>query len=171
MFNVCRRLYYHLTRGEEPQPLNFVPNYFSSHRLDKQGTNLRALLRTKPAHQLPRTVELGAGRPMGALLRINHPEAFKRYSGVDMWSPRGECPRKHWNKTAYVVSCILRVHCIFILKVNKCINDRLSSDMDSRPLHVCCFLLCRLRLDYVCTIHYIHNECLHWTKLWVCINS
>lgn len=78
-------------------------NYFSLHRLDKQGTNLRALLRTKPAHQLPRTVELGAGRPMGALLRINHPEAFKRYSGVDMWLPRGECPRKHWNKTAYVV--------------------------------------------------------------------
>ena len=53
-------------------------------RLDRQGTNLRALLRTKPAHSLPRTVELGAGRAMGALLRINHPEAFKRYSSVDM---------------------------------------------------------------------------------------
>ena len=56
----------------------------SLERLDRQGASLSAVLRTRPAFPLPRTVEFGAGRSMGALLRMNHPEAFKRYSSVDV---------------------------------------------------------------------------------------
>lgn len=53
-------------------------------RLDRQGANLSAVLRTRPTFPLPRTVEFGAGRSMGALLRMNHPDAFKRYSSVEV---------------------------------------------------------------------------------------
>ena len=75
-------------------------------RLDPHGTNMRALLRTKPAHPLPRTVELGAGRAMGALLRNNHPEAFKRYSSVDMWAARGESALEGFDLVLWFVSCV-----------------------------------------------------------------